>query len=255
MNRRTYLAGAVGSLAGLAGCSNPLGGDGNSGSSDDDRTPTEVVTAFYDAAGDGDADAAAELFHPDAELPPPSEEAVAEFQTSSARLEGTTVVEETDDRVVIRATVSSMHPIREERVERERPYELRPAGGAWRIYAQPLPGGGGPAIPNVQWDSSEEESSGGITAVSFTHGGGDDVDPGSLRIRAGSSTFDVPDADEPVQVAVAVTIPFDAEGSSVAAGEEVELVWVDEGDSTTLMSHTLTAETAGAPTGDVEISS
>lgn len=250
MNRRTYLAGAVGALAGIAGCSNPLGGDG-SGSSDD-RTPAEIVQVFYEAASEGDTETAQDLFHSNVQMPPPTESDVAEFQQSSAELESTTVVEEGDGRAVVRATVSAEHPRREERVERQQPYELRRDGGAWRIYDQPLPGGGGPSAPSVQWDSSEDTESGGVSAVVFTHGGGDDLDSGSLRVRIGSETFDVPAADEPLRVASTVTVPFENGGTAVAAADDVDLVWVEDGDSTTLTSHTLTDQTTGAPS-DVQI--
>lgn len=67
MDRRTYLGGVGATITiGLAGCTDVLNGD-------DSDDPEAVVEQFFDAAADGDQEAAEALFHEEAFVPPVDE--------------------------------------------------------------------------------------------------------------------------------------------------------------------------------------
>lgn len=257
MRRRTFIAGSIGMLGSLAGCSGILGDSDDSGSeSETDRGPAETVEAFYEAALDGDGQTARSYIHPDAELPPPSDQAIQQLQSSSLQLEGTTVVESGDDEATVEVTVSQ-ETMGGERRERTVEYLLRRADGEWLLYDQPIPGSdGGPNAPTVQWDMSERTNdAGAVTAVVFEHNGGDNVDPSTLTATVDGSTVAASGASSTVDVATLVVVPFDGGGESVGTGTTVELVWTDpEGSSSqTLASFTLTSDTAGSPAGQLRI--
>lgn len=253
MRRRTLLAVTAASLPAAAGCTGVLdsddGGDDGSGDSGDGSLTPEgavsVVGAFYDASLAGNGDEARSLIHSDAEIPPPEPAAISQMEASDARLEDTSVIEQEADRVVVRATVSSVGR-GGTRQEREVDYELRPENGAWRLYDQPLPGGERSPVPTVQWDTQVETGPDGVEAVTFTHGGGDDVAIGSLGVRVGESTLGVTGTGGPVQAGDAVRLAFATDGEPVPAGTDVELLWND-GEATPLAVVTVLEATTGAP--------
>lgn len=254
MRRRTYLAGSIGVVGGLAGCAGVLG-DSDGSESNDDRSPAETVEAFYEAALDGDGETVRSHMHPESEVRPPTDGEVERIQSSSLQVEETTVVEEGEDEATVEATISQ-EMWNGERQEHSKEFLLRRDDGEWKIYDQPLAGSDGPAAPSVQWDAFEQTNDAGtVTAVIFEHSGGDNVDPSTLSATVGDSTVGAPEATSDVTVGTGVVVPFDGGGESLGAGANVELVWTDPdgGSSQVLAMFTLGDDTAGSPAGQLRI--
>lgn len=253
MRRRAYLAGSIGLVGSLAGCTDVLGGSDDSGSNED-RGPTETIDAFYEAALNGDGETARSYFHPEAELPPPPDPAIEEIQQSSLRLEETAVVEQSESQASVEATVSQ-EAMGGERREQTVRYLLRRSDGEWLIYDQPPSDPSGSMVPRVSWDASERTEDGAVTAVVFVHAGGDNVDATTLSAIVDGTTVGAPGTASEVTAGTGVVVPFDGGGESVGPGQEVRLTWTepDGGSSHTLASFTLTSETAGSPAGQLRI--
>lgn len=246
MQRRAYLAGAIGIVGSLAGCSGILG-DSEDSASDDARGPAETVESFYETALNGDAEAVRSHVHPAAEMPAPSDQAVENVQRSSLQLEGTTVIEQGEDEATVEATVSqeTMSGEREERTVR---FLLRPSNGEWNLYDQPLAGSDAPVAPQVQWEMRSSAEDGAVTAVEFTHSGGDTIDAPTLSARADGATAAPAGEETDVTAGTIVVVPLEGDGEPLSTGTEVQLLWTDpeSDDDATLTSFTLNQDAAGS---------
>lgn len=246
MRRREYLAGSIAFVGSLAGCTEVLDGFDDS-ESGDDRGPAVTVEAYYEAALEGDADAAQSFFHSDATIRP-SDEYFAQVQQSSLQIETTTVIEENDEEATVEATLS-----REiengERVRNFLDFLLQRVDGEWKIYHMPGAATPGPAVPQAQWDVTERTAGGAVTAVVFEHSGGETVDSSTLSSNFAGYTVDSPGTASDVTAGTSVVVPFDDEGTVLSSGTTVGLTWADPegGRWRNLASVTLTNDTAGSP--------
>lgn len=101
----------------------------------------------------------------------------------------------------------------------------------------------------MQWESVTRTSDEGeVTAVAFTHSGGDTVDSSTLQARAGGSTAETAGTGSDVVAGTVLVVPFDGAGTPLDASGEVHLEWNDPDSSATqtLAQHTLGNETVGS---------
>lgn len=251
MRRRSYLAGSVGLIGGLAGCAGILGDSGGSG---DPSDPDEVAAAFIEAIADGDVAAANDLLHPESPGSEVDQSTVEEFQSRDASVDDVTVEFRNDTTarvdVVVRANTEDG-----DSGTVTFPFELRKRDGEWLVYEDLSATGSPPRAPQVQWESSERtDADGSVTAVTFTHGGGDTVPSGTLSVHADASAATATDGTD-VTAGTTLTAPTDGRGNSIAASTAFELVWSDPdgGDSQVLVSHTLGGPTVGTLSEAVQI--
>lgn len=250
MRRREYLAGSIGLVGSLAGCTDVLDGFDDS-ESEDDRGPAATVEAFYEAVLNGDAETARSYFHPDAGSRP-SDEYVADVQQSSLQLERTRVIVEDEEEATVEATLSREMENGERVLHRD--FTLQRVDGEWKIYRVPT-ARWGPAVPQAQWDVTERTESGAVTAVVFEHSSGDTIDSSTLSSTFSGYTVGAPGTASDVTAGTSVVVPFDDEGTSVASGTTVDLTWADPegGRWRNLASVTLTNDTAGSPAEQLRI--
>lgn len=245
MQRRSFLAGAVGVAGGLAGCSGLLPGSGDSNGGGGDG-PAATVRDLYEEFLDGNVGGANAYIHSDAEIDPLTQSAADRFQALDVRVESVEVVEQSDDRATVEVTISAVPDGSSERqtLPSSR-LELRTENGEWKVFDDGS--SEGPSAPSVQWDSSERtDADGSVTAVVFEHGGGDTVQSGTLSARVSGSSAAAPGGNN-VATGTALVVPTEGTGNSMAASTEIVLVWTDpeEGNSQILASHTLGNPTVG----------
>jgi ketosteroid isomerase-like protein len=114
--RRRYLR-AVGALGvvGVAGCSEAIDGDNDSGTPVETTVgsgtrPERVVRNFYAHLDEGDLSAANELLHEEGAISEISQTTVAPFEASDVTVPKTSPQTRTDERAEISTTVSLSHP-------------------------------------------------------------------------------------------------------------------------------------------------
>jgi len=248
MDRRQFLVGTTGIAAAMAGCSGITGDSGGEPSG-----PAAVAKAFFRALVDGDLDTANSYIHANASVPSVDESNVESFQSANATVESATVQSRHDDR----ATVSVTFSLQIDSTTRTRtlPYELRTENGEWRIYEDLRAEQSGTAMPQVQWESSDRTNDAGeVTAVTFTHAGGDTVDLTTLRVQVDGSTIE---SDSGAQIAAGDTlvVPFTGDGTGLETGTPVTLNWESPSsdDSSTLVLHELGNATTGSPGTELQV--
>jgi len=137
MKRRLFVATitSISVSAGLAGCTETglIDGDGTGITTTNDD-PETVITDFYSAMNDGDAETANSYLHPDGEVEPVSEETAAKAEREGIEVEvtNTTVVEENDQKVVVETVVQTTTDVRSNEVAYE--MTLRRHNSQWKIY-------------------------------------------------------------------------------------------------------------------------
>ncbi|AGN02470.1 hypothetical protein L593_12655 [Salinarchaeum sp. Harcht-Bsk1] len=246
MQRRAFLAGAVGIAGGLAGCSDVLPGSGDSNDGGDDG-PAGAVRGLYEAAFSGDVEEANAYIHSEADLDPLTQSQADSFQAVDARVESVEVVEQSGDTATVQARLSAVPDDSSERQTLPSiRLELRTENGEWKVYDD-ASADDAPVAPRVQWESSERtDADGSVTAVTFTHAGGDTVPSGTLSVRASGSTASAPNGTD-VTAGTTLVVPTEGRGNSMAASTDILLGWSnpDDGSSQILAEHTLTSPTVG----------
>lgn len=159
MRRRTYIASCT-VVTGLAGCTGLLGG----GNDRDD--PEAVVREFIAALDEGDRETANELIHEDSPQGELSEEQAGQTGELDLTVEGTELLQETDDtaRVRVELTVSDGS----ERQTTELTYELRTEDGEWKIWDESAAGTPASELPQaaITFESDAEANTITVTLVS-----------------------------------------------------------------------------------------
>lgn len=121
MQRRQFLGTTAVATAGLAGCMGVLA-----------DSPDEVVEKFYQAANDGDRDAANDLIHSDSPSGEISEEEMSDIENTEITVEETEVVDETDSIAEVQAEITMEQD--GDSTTNEMTIELRTEDGDWKIY-------------------------------------------------------------------------------------------------------------------------
>jgi len=140
MERRKLLVttGAVVS----AGCIGPFANDGNGEtdgngdgepSRDVDETAEEAIARFIDALNAGDTESVNGMLHPEGRLDEVPEQEGERLADSEISIESTEVVEEEEERAVVRVTLVAVSPEGEETTTEE-DWELRVLDGEWRVW-------------------------------------------------------------------------------------------------------------------------
>jgi ketosteroid isomerase-like protein len=121
MKRRQYLTVTAAVTAGLAGCTGFLNDD-----------PDEVVEQFYQALDDGDREAANDLVHSGSPQGEISEDEMSDLEDLDITVEGTEIVEESDDTAEVEAelTIESDGDTSTDTTT----VELRTEDGDWKVY-------------------------------------------------------------------------------------------------------------------------
>jgi len=121
--RRRFLGAAAAAVTvASAGCSGLLGGGGGS-------SPDATVREFYSALNEGDAQAANALIHPNATSPEVTQEQAQQFSEFDLEVQSTEVVEQGDDRAVVRVNASVMGQSQSTQLE------LRTHEGEWKLWS------------------------------------------------------------------------------------------------------------------------
>ena len=134
MQRRSFVTTIACASAGLAGCmeTDLVGGEG-SGSTATNYDPETVVTNYYAALNDGDAETANSYLHPEGETVEVTEDTVAQAENVELEVTEITTIEESDDEVVVEAMVQTTTAVGANTVAYE--ITLRRYDGEWKIYA------------------------------------------------------------------------------------------------------------------------
>lgn len=242
MKRRTYLATAVGITGAVAGCSGILGDS----SSSEPSGPAEVAKAMTQAIIDGDIREANDYDHPESPGPPVGPSNVESFQSVNAAVERASVASRDGDTATVHVVVSA----RTESGERDTVtfrFEMRKAGDEWRVY-EDLRATDAPGLPAVQFETGARTNEDGeVTAVAFTHEGGDDVALSRLHVNVMDAMAFPPREDETIQAGDTILVPLDADGESYEELTRVLLGWngPDSPRSETIAYHQLSGRTAG----------
>lgn len=243
MERRAYLATSVGIAGGIAGCSGILGDS----SSSEPSGPAEVAKAFIQAIVDGDIEEANGYRHADAPGPPVGPSNVESFQSANAAVESASVASRNGDTATVHVVVSAERDSGE-RATATLPYEVRKAGDEWRVY-EDHSATDAPGLPAVQFASeARTNDDGDVTAVAFTHEGGDEVALSRLHANVmDAMAFPPAGADETIQAGDTVVVSLDADGESYGEQTRVLLGWngPDSPQSETIAYHQLSTTTAG----------
>jgi len=145
MERREFIITAA--LSSTAGCIGPFAdngdsqqesGDGETGEQDDGG-PEETVTQLIQSLDDGDLETVNGMLHPDGNLQEIPEQQAEQLTQSGLTVEETEVIEETEERAVVRATVTAQSPEGQQRTI-ENDWELRLLNGQWRVWDGDLGG-------------------------------------------------------------------------------------------------------------------
>lgn len=251
MRRRTLLAATAAATAGAAGCAGIL----ENGTSEDDRGPAETVATFYRTLARGNREGANELVHPDSPVGEVGQEIVNEFEGTDLRVEQTEVLSRDGDTAEARIEMSLSPPEEDGRVSGDLRFELRREDGEWLLWEDLDAGPDRRAGPQVSWDLAEVADGETVTAVEFTHDGGDTVDTGQLSARAGGERATSSRTDEALSAGSMVTVPLDGDGDSLSAETTVELMWTPEdGEPSLLGEHRLARPSAGSLGDAIEFS-
>lgn len=242
MHRRKYLTIAAGGCFPLAGCTDVFG---DSSSNGDARSPEAVARAFWEAMFDGDVEGANELLHEDSPLGAVTQEDASEWREADPEVERTELVSQDGDTATVDVEISGEGDSGD-RGSFTFTFELRRQNDKWRMYDDvTFAGDAGPAAPSVQWDVSQEGGADGITAVVYTHNGGDAVDASTVSARAGGETAPAPSGAGTITAGGRIVVPLDGDGDGYDPGSEVDLLWNDQGESQIIGEHTLSEATAG----------
>lgn len=126
--RRQYVAGvAAVATAGVAGCSDILGGGSGGGD------PQSTIRAFVDAATSGEIEDANELIHPDAPAPQVTQQQSNSMQQLDMSIESMEVIEEGEEMAMVSVTFSVTSQEGSGTITNE--FELRTHEGEWRIWS------------------------------------------------------------------------------------------------------------------------
>jgi len=243
MQRRSFLAASVGAVGSLAGCSGILG---SSDGSSDTSSPADVSRALVQALIDGDVAAANDLLHPDSPDGEVEQSNAESFQSVDASIEDVAVASQEGSTATVNVVISAETEDGESGTVTF-PFEVRKHDGDWLVYEDLRATGSPPRAPSVQWESTERtDADGSVTAVTFTHGGGDTIQSGSLSARVGESTAPAPEGTD-VTAGTTLVVPTEGRGNSMTSSTTVYLTWSDpDGDqSQDLGAHTLSSPTVG----------
>lgn len=147
-------------VTGLAGCTGLLGGEEERGD------PEAVVQEFIAALDEGDRETANELIHEESPQGELSEERAEQTGELDLTLEGTELLEETDDTARVRADLSVSDG--SERQTTELTFELRTEDGDWKIWDESTAGTPESELPQaaVTFESDAEANTITVTFVS-----------------------------------------------------------------------------------------
>ncbi|WP_248515941.1 type IV pilin [Salinarchaeum laminariae] len=102
-------------------------------------------------------------------------------------------------------------------------------------------GGGGPSAPTASWGSTEEVDSSSNLVVTFeANSVSEEFDSGTLKVSGpGVDAGDISTGTQ-IGAGTTITVTFDSTGADGAtSGDEIELIWSEEGSSSTLYTHTV----------------
>ena len=133
MQRRSLIAAIACASAGFAGCSESdvAGGDGLGGTATN-YDPETVVTNYYQALNNGDAETANSYLHPEAETEEVTEDTATQAENVEVEVTEITTIEESDDEVIVEAMVRTTTALDENTVAYE--VTLRRYDDKWKIY-------------------------------------------------------------------------------------------------------------------------
>lgn len=249
MDRRHFLAGTTGVAIAVAGCSGITGDSGG----DEPSGPAAVARAFFEALIEGDVETANSYIHANASIGSVGQSNVESFQEANASVDSATVQSRNGDTATVHVTFN----VEIESTTRTRtlPYELRREDGEWRLYEDVRAAQSGPPAPQVQWEStSRTNDADEVTAVTFTHGGGDTADLSTLHVQLRGTTIE-PDSSGQLSAGDTLVVPFTGGGDGFQAGTPVTLKWDSSSndDSSTLVLYELTGATAGGLGATVQV--
>lgn len=248
MRRRAYLTGVTVSVAGLSGCSGILGDSGDGGSDPDG--PAETAAAFQTALIETDVEGANDRLHGDSPIGEVTTSHTESYQDADIELDGTEVLEENDTT----ATVEVSMTVSSDNGRQTTPslvYELRTEDGEWRVYGDVTEDERGqepPAVPSVQWETTEvTNDAGATTRVEMQVLSGDVFPVSTLSVRIDGASVAPVNVDTDVSAGTTLVVSFDGGGSGPGAGSELRLVWSPENaaDTYTLTTYELTNDAAG----------
>lgn len=145
----------------------------------EDRGPAETVEALYASINDGNYDRAMTMIHAEGPVNETVSRSSLERSSTQVQITGTEVIEQSDGRASVRVTVTS------EQMSGEQTYifELRTAGGEWKVWDTTAGTGTEPAQMAPQVNFTFDLATGsGSDVLTITHTGGDELTGSELMV-------------------------------------------------------------------------